>query len=368
MSSAGRAPSSIAARISIAAAMRAPGVTPPPHRRLPGEGRDPRTGLCEPCAPVAAVRRAEPWELAAQWVPAFAGMTIWGWAVRTGSHILPVVRRLAGDRDVVDVALAQTRAGDADEGAVFLHLGDRAVAGIAHRRAQAADQLMHDVADRPLVRHAAFDPFGDQLQRVDDFLLEIAVGRTARHRPDRAHAAVIFVAAPLIEKDLARALVGAGEQGAEHRAVGAGGDRLRQIAGEFDAAIGDHRDAVLPTFLDRVDDRGELRHPDAGDHARRTDRARTDAHLDRVGAGLDDSSRALGGRDIADDDLRVVRHPADLADRLDDPRGMAVRGIDDHDVDAGGEQGFGPFELDLAGAGSGGDAQAAVLVLGGVRE
>ena len=42
---------------------------------------------------------------------------------------------------------------------------------------------------------------------------------------------------------------------------------------------------------------------------------------------------------------------------------MAVRGIDHHDIDPGGEQGLGAFELGLAGAGGGGDAQPAVLVL-----
>ena len=45
----------------------------------------------------------------------------------------------------MDVAFAQARAGDADEGAVLLHLGDRAVAGISHRRAQPADQLVDEM-------------------------------------------------------------------------------------------------------------------------------------------------------------------------------------------------------------------------------
>ena len=39
---------------------------------------------------------------------------------------------------------------------------------------------------------------------VLDVLLEIAVGRTAGHRPDRPHAAVRFVAAALVEEGLAR--------------------------------------------------------------------------------------------------------------------------------------------------------------------
>ena len=93
-----------------------------------------------------------------------------------------------------------------------------------------------------------------------------------------------------------------------------------------------------------------------------------DADLDRVGAGLDDRPRALGGRDIADDDLGVVRHPADLVDRLQHPRRMAVRGVDDHDVDPGGEQRLGALQFLAAGAGGGGDAQPPVLVLRGVRE
>src|SRR5437660_7362596 len=218
-------------------------------------------------------------------------MTNGEWVVRTASHILPVVRRLAGDRDVVDVAFAEAGAGDADEGAVFLHLADRAVAGVAHRRPQPADQLVDDVADRPLVGDAALDPLGDELQRVGDFLLEIAVGRAARHRPDRAHPAVVFVAAPLVEEDLARTLVGAGEQRPEHRAIGPGGDRLREVAGKLDAAIRDHRDPGFAAFRDRVDDRGELRDADSGHHAGRADRARTDADLDRIGAGLDQGPR-----------------------------------------------------------------------------
>src|SRR6185437_12931919 len=88
---------------------------------------------------------------------------------------LRIVRRLAGHRDVVDMALAQTRRGDLHETAILLHVGDSLVAGVAHRRAQAADKLVNDVADRPLVRHAAFDPFRHQLQRRGHFLLEIAV-------------------------------------------------------------------------------------------------------------------------------------------------------------------------------------------------
>ena len=113
-------------------------------------------------------------------------------------------------------------------------------ADITHGRAQAAGELVHDIADRALVGHLAFDAFGHEFQRVLDVLLEIAVGRAARHRADRAHAAIGLVGAALPEKHFARRLVGAGEQRADHGDVGAGGERFRQIAGIFDAAVGDH--------------------------------------------------------------------------------------------------------------------------------
>src|SRR5258708_26628877 len=119
-------------------------------------------------------------------------------------HPAAIVRRLAHDVDVVDMALAQARAGDAQELPFLLQLLDGGAAGVAHCRAQAADQLMDDVADRALVGHAALYAFGHQLQRALDLLLEVAVGRAARHGADRAHAAVRLVGTALVEDDLAR--------------------------------------------------------------------------------------------------------------------------------------------------------------------
>ena len=107
-----------------------------------------------------------------------------------------------------------------------------ACADIAHGRAQAADQLVQDRRDRPLVRHLALDALGHQLQRVGDFLLEVAVGRAARHGAQRAHAAIGLVGAALVEEHLAGRFVGAGEQRAHHRHVGAAGERLGEVAGD----------------------------------------------------------------------------------------------------------------------------------------
>src|SRR5436190_21667030 len=96
----------------------------------------------------------------------------------------PVVRSVRDGRHPVRVALAESRAGDADELRV-LHLLDRRGTAVAHRLAQPADELVEYVRDRALVRHTALDPLRDQLVDVLDIALEVAVLRV----PARLHRA-----------------------------------------------------------------------------------------------------------------------------------------------------------------------------------
>ena len=86
----------------------------------------------------------------------------------------------------------------------------------------------------------------------------------------------------------------------------------------------------------RLVDGGDLRHADAGDDAGGADRARADADLDGVGAGVDERLRALAGRDVAADDVDVRERRVGLepADDVEHARGVAVRGVDDEHVDA----------------------------------
>src|SRR4029077_14359277 len=102
------------------------------------------------------------------------------------------------DRDVVRVALTQAGSGDAYE-ARLLHLLDRRRAAVAHRLAQAADQLVEHDPDRALVRDAALDALGDELVDVLDVTLKVPVLRVAAclHGAERAHAAVLLVALAL---------------------------------------------------------------------------------------------------------------------------------------------------------------------------
>ncbi len=112
---------------------------------------------------------------------------------------------------------------------------------------------------------------------------------------------------------------------------------------------------------------GELRHADAGDDAGGADRARADADLDRIGAGVDQRLRALAGRDIAGDDRDLVGGALDAPDLVAGPapNGHARcrrRGNRRPPPSAARRA-----RTLVADGGGGGDAQAAVGVLGGVR-
>src|SRR5260370_27121039 len=78
--------------------------------------------------------------------------------------------------------------------------------------------------DAAFVSDAAFDAFRHELlggvrrEAVEvELVLKVPIAAAAAHRADRPHAAVLFEAASLIQNHLARALVGAREQIADHR-------------------------------------------------------------------------------------------------------------------------------------------------------
>src|SRR5687768_14396376 len=150
-----------------------------------------------------------------------------------------VVRRLFGDRHVVYVAFAHARVGDSHERRPRAHLFDRAAAGIAHRGAQTARELMQDLDERALVRHAPFDAFRHELLELLGRVLEVAILRAVRlcHRTERAHAAIRLVRRTLVQLDFAGRLLRTGKKAADHHAMRASDERLGDVAGETNAAI-----------------------------------------------------------------------------------------------------------------------------------
>jgi hypothetical protein len=138
----------------------------------------------------------------------------------------------------------------------------------------------------------------------------------------------------------------------------AGGQRLGEIAGKLDAAVGNDRNAGLVGFFDRADHGRQLRHADARDDARGADRARTDADLDTASAPASISALVPSG---------VATLPAMMRTELDSFLGprhgvehtlrMAVRGVDHQQVDARIDQPLGALEPVFADARRRRDAQ-----------
>jgi len=124
-----------------------------------------------------------------------------------------VVGRFFGDHHVVYVTLTQALAGDADELGVVAQIRDRFGAGVAHAGAQAAHELTDDRGQGAAMRNAAFDAFWNQLF-VGRAALAVAILAALFHGAQRAHAAVLLVAAALVEHELTRGFVRAGEEGA----------------------------------------------------------------------------------------------------------------------------------------------------------
>ena len=192
-----------------------------------------------------------------------------------------IVGGFLGDGDIVGVAFDKARAGDADELGLFVQFGDGGAAGVAHAALDAAHQLVDVIRQRAPVGHAALHALRHQLFVA---LLEVAVAAAVLHGGDGAHAAVALVLAALVDLAFAGGFLAAGQQAAQHNGAGAGGQGFDDIAGIFDAAVGNDRNIVPGGHAGGLVDRGDLRHPYAGNHAGGADGAGADADLDTVGA------------------------------------------------------------------------------------
>ena len=110
----------------------------------------------------------------------------------------------------------------------------------------------------------------------------------------------------------------------------------------------------------------DLRHSRAGDHARGADGAGSDAHLDGVGAGLDQRQRALVGGHVAGQQAHLGKALLHLADRLQHARGVAVRRVDGQHIHARPHQFRRALQKVAGGPDGSADAQPALIVLAGV--
>ena len=175
---------------------------------------------------------------------------------------------------------------------------------------------------------------------------------------------------PLTKTTSPGRLLDACEHRADHHGVGAGDQRLGDVARLLQTAIGDHRDAGGLARQRGFVDRGDLGYATSGHDAGRADRARTEADLDRVGACVDECLRTLAGRDVAADDLHVLGGWVGLEplDDLEQHADVSVGRVGDEHVDTGLDEGRGALPGIAEVADRGTDHESAVGVLGRVRE
>src|SRR5512139_799272 len=232
------------------------------------------------------------------------------------------------------MGLAQARGRDLDELRPGTERLQVLAARIPHARLQAADELVHARSEGPLGGYAPLDPLGHELRFLLLMGLEIAVLASPLHGADGTHAPVGLVGAALVQDRLARALVGACQETADHDARRAGSQGFRDVARELDAAVGDHRDARLVRHADAVHDGRDLRDARSGHHARGADGARSDAYLDAVSAGPDEVPRRVGRGDVARHDVEGRVLLLAPLHRVHHTLRMAVRCVHHHDVHA----------------------------------
>ena len=202
---------------------------------------------------------------------------------------------------------------------------------VAHTCTETTDELEDGILYTALVCDTTLDALWYELLRVR---LEVTIRRTILllHRTERAHATVYLVLTALVELELTRCLVAACEYRTHHDGAATCSDRLHDITGVLDTTIGDDRDTVLVSYLERIHNRGYLRNTDTGNDTGRTDGARSDTDLYAVGAGLDEGLGRLTGRDITRDDLKIRELLLQHADALQNVCTMAMCRVENDDV------------------------------------
>ena len=90
-----------------------------------------------------------------------------------------------------------------------------------------------------------------------------------------------------------------------------------------------------PAACAALDQRLHLRHAEIRVEPRRAAAARTDADLDAVDAALEQKLCPLCGRDVAGDELDAVEPLSERLDGARHDRRMAMRDVDDDDVNTG---------------------------------
>src|SRR5262245_5820445 len=267
----------------------------------------------------------------------------------------------------MDMPFSQPRCCDLHEARLGPHGGHVSASQVTHAGPQTTDQLMNIKGERALVRHLPFNPFRDQLLRVFHICLAIAVSASLTHGTERTHSPINFVGSPLIENRFPGALFGPREKAADHHRVSSGRQRLCDIAGKFDPAVGDDGHVAARRGFSTTANRRNLRHADAGYDTRRANRTRPDTDLDDVDAGVYQGRRSLVGGHIAAGNIEINVAPPNLTHRIEDILRVTMGRVYSEQVYSGSYQRLHSFFPVGANAHGRANTQPAPLILTGIR-
>src|SRR5690349_7392072 len=99
------------------------------------------------------------------------------------------------------VAFTKSGVGYAHKGGALAEVCKVTSTHITHSGFQAARKLVQHASHRSFIGNLPFDALRNQFEGVADLGLEVAIGRAARHRADRAHATVSLEGAALVQID-----------------------------------------------------------------------------------------------------------------------------------------------------------------------
>ena len=251
----------------------------------------------------------------------------------------------------------------------LLELGDGVGADVLESVLDAAVEVGQELKDGAFVGDRAADTLG-YLELVG-LVVEVpvhgrALGVLAVHRLDGAHAAVLLQPDAVVEEVLAGRLGGAGQQRAHHDRARADAEGLDDVADGLDAAVGDDGHAVARRVLGDLVDGRRLGAAHRHHLLRDADGPGAHAHAQPVGAGLDEVARLRHADHVAGHHLELRVRRLYVLDHLDLVDRVALRGVQDDDVDPGLDQLPQPQLVGLARPHGGPDEQLLVPVLGGV--
>ena len=201
---------------------------------------------------------------------------------------------------------------------------------VTHTGAETAHHLIDGFGNRSTVRHTTFNTFRNKLFIVG---LEITVLGTALHGTDGSHSAINLELSSLIDLHVTGSLFAAGKQRTHHNDMCTGSDCFHDIAGILDTAVSDNGNIILGSSFRTVEDRGDLRNTDTGNHACRADGTGSDTDFYAVNTAFNQCAGRFRSSNVAGDQLNIGIFVLDLLNGIHDILGMAVSTVQNKGID-----------------------------------